>query len=299
MCPVLSSAVTPEPTKRAIAFGEALIDEFPDRRVVAGAPLHFAARLASFGWHAYLITRVGTDEDGLAVAETLRQHGVDSTLVEIDDALPTGTTTIDMDGASHSFTIAHPAAWDAIEGLDPIPGHDILYFGSLALRDMRSRAAWRRLVDGSTAFKVTDVNLREPFVEAGMVADVVAAADLVKVSEQELIEVARLLDLAEGDAPALFALGPEWVCVTHGASGADLWHRDGDHWSADGIDTEVVDTVGAGDAFTAAAIEALVSGATGQEIVDRANEHAAATVARRGGLPEPIGGPPPRSHMLG
>jgi fructokinase len=299
MCPVPSSAVTPEPTKRAIAFGEALIDEFPDRRVVAGAPLHFAARLASFGWHAYLITRVGTDEDGLAVAETLRRHGVDSSLVEVDDTLPTGTTVIEMDGTAHRFTIAEPVAWDAIEGPDPLPGHDILYFGTLALRDVRSRAAWRRIVDRSTAaFNVTDLNLREPFVDAEIVDAVVATADLLKANDTEIDEVARLLGLSSGHPGNLFEAGPEWVCVTHGASGADLWHRDGGRWTADGIDAEVVDTVGAGDAFTAAVVDAIVAGADGQEAVDRANRHAAATVGVRGGLPEPAEGPAPRSRIL-
>jgi fructokinase len=291
--------VSPAPTKRAIAFGEALIDEFPDHRVVAGAPLHFAARLAAFGWHAYLITRVGTDEDGLAVAETLRRHSVDSSLVEVDDTLPTGTTTIDLDGTTHRFTITEPVAWDAIEGPDPLPGHDILYFGTLALRDARSRAAWRRIIDrSSAAFNVTDVNLREPFVDADTVAAVVAAADLLKANDAEIEEVARLLGLPSKDPGHLLDAGPEWVCVTRGASGAELWHRDGGRWSSDGIDTEVVDTVGAGDAFTAAIVDAIVAGTPPQEAVDRANRHAAATVAIRGGLPEPAEGPAPRSRML-
>lgn len=282
---------------RAIAFGEALIDEFPDRRVVAGAPLHVAARLTSFGWHSYLLTRVGQDSDGLDIAETLRLHGVDTSLVEIDDELPTGTTSIEMEGTRHRFTIGKPAAWDAIEGPDPVPSHDILYFGSLALRDTRSRSTWERIVGPSTAMKVVDINLRAPHYDRDIIAKVTATADLLKANDHELEQMTSLLDLPSQPS-ALFELGPTWICVTHGADGSELWHRDGEHWSVGGIETEIVDTVGAGDAFTAAIVDALIGGADGADALDHANRYAAATLSRRGGLPEPIDGEPPRPSAL-
>ncbi len=67
-------------SRRALLFGEALIDEFPDRRVVAGAPLHIAAHLASFGWEALVVARVGDDADGRAIRERLERHGVGTSL---------------------------------------------------------------------------------------------------------------------------------------------------------------------------------------------------------------------------
>ena len=82
--------------RAAITYGEALIDEYPDRRVVAGAPLHVAAHLADLGWHATLISRVGDDTDGRWIVDTAAKHGVDTSLIEIDPVLPTGRVTIEL-----------------------------------------------------------------------------------------------------------------------------------------------------------------------------------------------------------
>ena len=90
---------------QAIVFGEALIDEYPDRRVVAGSPLHVAVHLAALGWESHLITRLGSDNDGEWILETLADHGVANDMVEMDTELPTGTVEVVFapDG-SHSFT---------------------------------------------------------------------------------------------------------------------------------------------------------------------------------------------------
>ena len=127
-------------TRRALAYGEVLIDEYPDRRVVAGAPLHAAAHLASFGWAAAVVTRLGDDADGALIRRTAAAQGVDLSLVETDPELPTGTVTITFTGhGAHSFTIHRPAAWDAIAGPDPVPPHDVLHYGTLGMRSAKMK----------------------------------------------------------------------------------------------------------------------------------------------------------------
>jgi len=271
--------------RRALLFGEALIDEFPDRRVVAGAPLHIAAHLAAFGWEALAVARVGDDADGRAIRERLEQHGVDTSLLEVDPALPTGTVAITLqpDGG-HSFEIRRPAAWDAVEGPAEIPPHDVLYFGSLALRDPRSRATLERLL-AAGATRLVDANLRPPDYDAEHLRFAVTRADVFKASAEELPEVARLLQVSP-DPRSLFAFGPEWVCVTRGAAGAELHHRDGRSWEVPGEAVKVVDTVGAGDAFLAGLIDALTAGSDGGAALERAQRAAAAIVGQRGGFPE-------------
>jgi len=272
-------------TRRALLFGEALIDEFPDRRVVAGAPMHIAAHLASFGWEAMVVARVGGDADGRAIRERLERHGVRTSLLEVDPVLPTGTVAITLHpGVGHSFEIRRPAAWDAVEGPAEIPPHDDVYFGSLPLRDPRSRAALERVL-AARATRLVDANLRPPDYDAGRVRFAVAHADVFKASAEELPEVARLLQV-RSDPRALFAFGPQWVCVTRGAEGAELHHRDGGRWEAPGVAAEVVDTVGAGDAFLAGLIDGLVTAGDGATALDRAQRTAAAIVGQRGGFPE-------------
>ena len=271
--------------RRALLFGEALIDEFPDRRVVAGAPLHIAAHLASFGWEALVVARVGDDPNGRAIRERLERHGVGTSFLEVDPVLPTGTVAITLHpGGGHSFTIRRPAAWDAVEGPGVVPPHDVVYFGSLALRDPRSRAALERVL-AAGAVRLVDANLRPPDYDAARLRFAVTHADVFKASAEELPEVAGLLGVA-ADPRALFPFGPEWVCLTRGADGAELHHRDGGRWEAPGRCVEVVDTVGAGDAFLAGLIDGLMSTDDGAGALDRAQRVAAAIVGQRGGFPE-------------
>jgi fructokinase len=252
---------------------------------VAGAPLHLAAHLAAFGWEALVVARVGDDADGRAIRDRLERHGVGTSLLEVDPVLPTGTVAITLyPGGGHSFTIRRPAAWDAVEGPEVIPPHDLVYFGSLALRDPRSRAALERVL-AAGAVRLVDANLRPPDYDAARLRFAVTHADILKASAEELPEVAGLLGV-EADPRTLFAFGPEWVCLTRGADGAELHHRDGRRWEAPGRRVEVVDTVGAGDAFLAGLIDGLLSTGDGAGALDRAQQVAAAIVGQRGGFPE-------------
>ncbi len=88
-----------------------------------------------------------------------------------------------------------------------------------------------------------------------------------------------------GDPTDLTMLGPEWVCVTRGENGASLHHRSGASWDEPGRQIEVIDTVGAGDAFLAGIIDGLVGGATPADALRRATELASSVVSHRGGLP--------------
>ena len=277
------------PDGGALVFGEALIDVYPDNRVVAGAPLHVAAHLAARAWHTRFVTRLGADQAGDRIRAALAGQGLDLSLVETDARLPTGEVTITFDGPEHSFAIHRPAAWDAIEGPEELPAHDVFCYGSLAGRDARSRSTLRRLLDLSGAsLKAFDVNLRPPDVLPEVLRMGLHRATLLKLSGEEFDEVARLLGMA-ADPAAYFEAGPElrWLCITLGADGARLLRRSGDELAIESPDVDVVDTVGAGDAFTAGVVGALASGASDRAALEVARDAAGAVLAQQGGLPPP------------
>jgi fructokinase len=265
----------------ALAVGEALIDEFPDRRVVAGAPLHVLAHLASLGWETALVTRVGDDPDGNAIVEAMKASGVGTSLVEIDPLLPTGTTTISLlPGGGHSFVVNRPSAWDAIAGPDPVPAHDVLVFGTLALRDPRSAATVSRLTS-TGGITVVDLNLRMPDYDTSTVRFALEHGDLVKATVEEELIVREMLGI-----DSLLDGGARWACVTNGAAGASLISSSGDEWSVPAVPTTVIDAVGAGDAFLAGLIDGLFSEGDPLEAMRQAARLAADTLSRRGGMPQ-------------
>jgi fructokinase len=272
-------------SRRALVFGEALIDSFPDKRVVAGAPLNLATYLAARGWNVVLISRLGRDADGRRIFDELTRRGMDTSLLEWDDALPTGEVTVEIAGEAHYFVVHEPAAWDAIRGPDHAPVADVLTFGTLAQRHERSRAAlYRLLVAAPGMLKVFDPNLRFPHVDREALVTGLDAADVIKLNREEMSIVAQLMGF-QPTPRGYFEAGSRlrWLCITE-QSGAELHARTGGVWYAAAPPAEVVDTVGAGDAFGAGLIDGLVANLAPQDVVNRGVAAAAEAVSVRGGL---------------
>jgi fructokinase len=275
-----------------VVFGEALIDIFPDQEVVAGAPLHVAVHLAARGWITSLVTRLGDDAAGARIRDVLERYGIDASGIEVDSALPTGAVTVELSGDSHSFVIHRPAAWDAIAGPDRLEPHEAFCYGTLAGRDERSRRTLERLLGISSApLRVFDVNFRPPDIDRDVLEVGLRAATVLKLNSGELDAAAQILGIPTAPE-SFFDVAPalHWLCVTRGAQGANLYRRSGENWAIQAAFVDVVDTVGAGDAFTAGLIDALASGSGGHAALAEAQKAAAAVLTRRGGLPAPPAG---------
>jgi fructokinase len=238
------------------------------------------------GWETKLLTRVGDDEHGEMVLRLLAERGVDTALVEVDPQLPTGRVTVRLTGTEPTFTIHGPAAWDRITGPRTLPAHDVFAYGTLVGRSLHSLDTLRRLLEETTALCALDINLRPPnnVDEAARIG--VARAEVLKMNLEEIAGMAASLHI-DADPRAFFDLSPRlrWICITRGPEGAELHNRAGDRWAVAGARVEVVDTVGAGDAFFAGLIDGIAGGAGEQAALATAQSRAVAVVGQRGGLP--------------
>ncbi len=275
-----------------VAIGEALWDVFPEGRRPGGAPCNVAFHAARLGDRGVIVTRVGDDAAGAELVAFLGAGGVDTGHVQRDGTRPTGTVSVTIEGFDPRYTITEAVAWDHIAADDDARAlartADAICVGSLAQRREPSRAAIQQLLSDARGYAlvVFDVNLRPPFVDAEVFAATFRVADVVKMSESEVPRLSTLLGRPSLIQWLLQDIGVEAVCVTRGEGGASMTTPRGTI-AAPGmeIDTSTGDTVGAGDAFTAAMVHQLVRRATPQETLHAANRYAALVATKKGAMP--------------
>ncbi len=278
-------------TERPVLFGEVLYDCFPDgQAVLGGAPFNVAWHLQGFGLSPLFISRVGDDPLGHRVRDSMHKHGMDTSGLQLDSSHPTGKVTITMSGNSHSFEIIPDQAYDYIDqnALPPLPETTLFYHGSLAARNPVSAETLTYLCARFTDKRMVDVNLRSPWWQRQQVLDLVDGAWLAKLNDEELLQ---LVPDAEDDATRMQQLignaGLQLLLITRGAAGAELLTAAGDSFQVvpDSV-TNVVDTVGAGDALTSVLIMGMLQGWPYPQTLERAQAFASAIVGRRGATVE-------------
>ena len=264
-------------------FGEVLFDHFPDgSRVLGGAPFNVAWHLQAFGQSARLISRIGSDPEGEQVLSAMRSWGMNTDYIQVDPRRPTGRVAVSFSNGEPAYEIVTDCAYDAIEPT-AVESCRLLYHGSLAARAAASARALRQLRDSASGSVFIDVNLRPPWWQADSLRASLAGADWVKLNHEELARLGE--NNAEGDPVRRFLqrYGLRGLLVTRGARGAELLLAAGERFTvAPQPDTEVVDTVGAGDAFAAVLLLGLSSEWPLPLTLQRAQEFAAAVVGRRG-----------------
>ena len=286
---------------RIVGLGEVLWDLLPGGASLGGAPANFAYIAGLLGSEGIVASRVGEDSLGRDALERMRELGLGTDYVQVDSGHPTGTVNIEIDAEGQArFEIAHPVAWDFLE-LTPAWRQlanetDAVCFGSLAQRSPRSRATIQSFIDAvsADAIKVFDVNLRQSYYSQEILGDSMKRADIVKVNNQELPKIMKLHGLPHKNerwsAEALLAkFNLKLVCVTRGADGSLLVQQD-DIDEHPGFRVKVADTVGAGDAFTAALLHEYLHGSPLKSMNEMANRVGAWVASKPGGMPVAAGG---------
>lgn len=291
-----ASAPGGAPSGRPLIFGEVLFDRFEDgSAVLGGAPFNVAWHLQGFGLAPLFLSRIGTDALGERVLAAMESWGMDRGGLQRDDTHPTGTVEVRIEEGQPSFDICPDQAYDhidpaalgaALEGADG----GLLYHGTLAARAGSARAldALRAPGRGLPAF--VDVNLRAPWWDREGARTRLRGARWVKLNDDELALLAGVprgtLDnagaVAAAGRPEREALGVEVLVITRGDAGAVVLAPGVEHSAPAAPVTGLVDTVGAGDAFSAVTLLGLVRGWPLPAILERALQFASAICAQRG-----------------
>lgn len=240
-----------------ICFGEILFDIINDKERLGGAPLNVAAHLVQLGNKGVIVSAVGNDERGEKAIKEISKLGVSTKLVKKVEQ-PTGIAIVSPLPGDNSYEFSFPCAWDAIEiSLKDLPREtDLMYFGTLSCRSHKSRESLRELLNYVDAQEVFfDVNLRKKFYDRELIQEGVRKATILKVNEFELSVILNICDIKEkNNKDNIIRLSNEYslkiVIITLGEKGS-IAYSGGEWFQVVPHAKSAVDTVGAGDSFSA------------------------------------------------
>ena len=280
-----------------VGIGELLWDELPTGRQMGGAPANFAYHCQILGANSVIVSAVGDDEAGRAIFDDLDQRRLDSTHVGMDHRHPTGSVSVIFTGEGvPEYAIAEKVAWDYIsrtrEQLELASEADAVCFGTLAQRSPYSRKTIRSFlrVTRPSCLRIFDVNLRQAYYDRNLIRENLGLANVLRLNESELIILASLLGI-NGETQSLLdqlatTYGLNTIALTQAERGCII-RTDEQTIRHDGFSQErILDTVGAGDCFSAVLTMGLLREEPLDSIAAQANWLAAYVCTQEGGMPE-------------
>jgi len=279
--------------KVIVGLGEILWDMLPSGKALGGAPANFAYHAQRLGEEGWAVSAIGDDALGREILDIVAEKGLKN-LIAVTDK-PTGTVEVTLDARGvPTYNIMEDVAWDNIPFTPEMEAlarrADAVCFGSLVQR-MASRASVLRFIRAMRpdALKVFDINLRQHYYSRELLEESLQLADILKINDEEIRAVAELFALPGDDAAVCRALaarfGLRLVILTKGPEGSEIVTSDAVIPQPAG-EAVVVDTVGAGDAFTAAFVVSYLRGDSLADAQRLASDTAAYVCSCKGAMPQ-------------
>lgn len=279
---------------KIIGLGEILWDMLPTGKQLGGAPANFAYHVCRLGGNGWAVSAISDDGLGREIKNTLSTKKLNTILEEVNE--PTGTVQVTLNAAGvPTYDITEGVAWDHIPFTERIGNlakeTSAVCFGTLAQRSPESRATIHKFIESMPAgsLKVFDINLRQKYYDEKIISDSLRLADILKINDEELEIVSEMLCLTGTSEERCRAISREFnlkfVILTMGGDGSKVILEDRVHLSTPGK-INIVDTVGAGDSFTAAFMLAYLRGESIENAHTLATEVSSYVCTKAGAMPE-------------
>ena len=278
---------------KLLSFGEILWDIYPDEKYLGGAPLNFAAHFVKHGGEAYMLSALGNDKLGNEALNKLSLWKVNAEYVSVLSGKETGKCLVSLNQCGvPSYDIVRDCAYDFIDCSGVSDGFDVLYFGTLALRNAENRHEIKNLIKSHSFREIfVDINLRKPFINRESIMLCLENATILKISDEELPMLTAVLGKEYTDnfvikiSKAFKNIGI--IIITLGERGSFVYNcRNGRSYSCDAKKVKVASTVGAGDSFSAAFLYRYMSGVDINECLGVASRVSAYVVSKTEAVPE-------------
>ncbi|MBL3656222.1 carbohydrate kinase family protein [Fulvivirga sediminis] len=277
---------------KILSFGEVLFDIIEEKEYLGGAPLNFIAHIAQCGLSGYMYSKVGDDDLGNLALEKMRELRVSTQFVQQDEQHPTGTVNVTLTDGQPEYTIQRSVAYDFIRYDSEVYKHhfDLIYFGSLAQRSDLSQITLKTLVEQNQFKHVFyDVNLRAEGYNRNIITHSMEMCTILKLNDGEVMVLSDLLfqhslSMKKFCAYVSEQFGIGLILITAGEKGSYIY-RHGVLEFITGDKVKVVDTVGAGDAFSAGFVYKFLKTGNALAASKTANSLGAFVASRQGAIP--------------
>ena len=281
-----------------IVIGEVLVDIFADYQRMGGAPFNFAFHLNAFNYYVDFISKIGKDSIGANILNFMDKHKISYSNIQTDEIHPTGRVMVTVnDKGVPNYNIVENSAYDFIEYTDKIEKAlkyaRMIYIGTLAQRNQGSFNTIRKILtkkEYNTQI-FYDINLRQNYFNKCTIDNSLKYADIVKLNEEELRIIKGLYKETCSNNHFIKTLieryNIRWLSLTKGEKGSMLFYKDKTLQISPKITSlDIIDTVGAGDAYSAILAIGILNNWSMEKILERATEFSAAICGTHGAVPE-------------
>ncbi|QQS36120.1 MAG: hypothetical protein IPM56_18075 [Ignavibacteriales bacterium] len=276
------------------SIGEILFDVYPDKKIPGGAPFNFIYHIKKITGEGSFISRIGDDEYGKEISAFLKRNNISTELIQMDTEHPTGLAIASLDeNKIPHWEIKENCAYDFIELNQLVETHllnysDCIYFGTLAQRGEVSANSLNKIFRMNKKF-ICDLNIRQNYYSKEVLDSSLKTANVLKMNTEELNLVYNLFYnrvFVENEIATRIIndFEIEMIAVTNGEEGAAIYTSNSKNIMK-AKTRNVVDTVGAGDAYSAVLCLGYLRNLHPEKINTIASEFAAYIVTQRGALP--------------
>lgn len=284
--------------QKIIVYGTILFDHINEDYFIGGCHTNVAAHCAKLGMDTTMVSSVGTDGLGEKAINWMKSIGIRTEYIAKDEIHSTGRVEVDVtDPQNPQYDLLDNVAYDFIqlseEKMQSLAEeqYDFLYFGTVEQRHEMSTQTLHTLLDRlNVRYVFFDINLRKDCYTVPKIIESLKKTDILKVNEEELIFLAEsILKKNVNEETLVKDLMKQYsiqlIIVTRSGKGASVYYES-KKLDVEAVKNEVVDSVGAGDAFSAAFISCFARTGNVEAAMKAGTTLGSYVVGNRSAVPE-------------
>lgn len=255
-----------------VGIGELLWDRLPTGNRIGGAPANVVYHASNLGADGYVISAVGKDKLGDDILKEISSTKLHACIEQVD--YPTGTVHVSLSGGVPEYNIVENVAWDYIpltdNALTLVKKADAVCYGTICSRNDVSHNTIMTLLKHTnpSSLRLFDINIRNGYYSKELITELLTFANIFKINKDEAIVLKSMLDadISDDELCRIFLekYNLKYIIFTDGGRSSTIYSQS-EKSEIKTPPVNIVDTIGAGDAFSGAFLYSTLLGMSLEE----------------------------------